>query len=292
MKIIYDVPGQTCNRFWSYVNLISEAITNNKRVSILRFDRTINEFPNLIDSEFIKLPYYNKRLIDILGIDRYLFLLNKILFNRFTNPITLKYWKSKGSVVNGWDYRGHNIDLIKNKDEIVKIFSPKLSIVAKVDSFFQELRNKFDIIIGVHIRRGDYKEWLNGRYYYDLDEYYSFIRTVSEQEPNKKVCFFISSNENFDTTLFDEVESFKLKDGTAIEDLYALSCCDKIMGPLSTYSRWASFYGEVPYMVLEKGEQVFPNMFSKVISLYKCENGYEFTNWTSVEEDQKNDIVR
>lgn len=292
MKIIYDAPGQTCNRFWSYVNIISEAISNNEKVTILRFDRTIEDFPNLINSENINHPYYSRVLINIFGIDRYLYLLNKILFNRFTHSLTNMYWKSKGSVVNGWDFRGKSIDLVRNKKEIRKVFSPKKSITNKVDSFFVDLREEYELIVGVHIRRGDYKEWLNGRYYYELDEYYSFMEMFTTHIIDKKVCFFISSNENIDTTYFDKMDCYKLDNGTAIEDLYALSCCDNIMGPLSTYSRWASFFGEVPYLILEKGEQVLPNMFSKVISLYKCENGYEFTNWTSVEEDQKNDIVR
>ena len=33
---------------------------------------------------------------------------------------------------------------------------------------------------------------------------------------------------------------------SAVGDLYALARCDYIMGPPSTYTQWASFYGNAP----------------------------------------------
>lgn len=44
--------------------------------------------------------------------------------------------------------------------------------------------------------------------------------------------------------------SLLLKKLFIIEDMYSLAECDYIIGPPSTYTMWASFYGEVPlYMV-------------------------------------------
>ena len=37
--------------------------------------------------------------------------------------------------------------------------------------------------------------------------------------------------------------------GTEIGDLYSLAACDYIIGPPSTYTQWASFYGQVPRFV-------------------------------------------
>jgi hypothetical protein len=34
--------------------------------------------------------------------------------------------------------------------------------------------------------------------------------------------------------------------GSAVEDLYSLARCDYLLGPPSTFSLWASFYGNVP----------------------------------------------
>jgi hypothetical protein len=40
-----------------------------------------------------------------------------------------------------------------------------------------------------------------------------------------------------------------------IVDLFSLSKCDYIIGPPSTFSWWASFYGSVPVIFLEKPNQ-------------------------------------
>ena len=43
--------------------------------------------------------------------------------------------------------------------------------------------------------------------------------------------------------------------GHLVEDLYALARCDYLVGPPSTYTAWASFYGQVPLCHLETAEQ-------------------------------------
>lgn len=285
MKIIIDAPGQTCNRLWSYIALVSEAISTGNKVTILRFDETISFFQNLIYSKYIKLPYYNKFLINIIGIRRYIYILNKILFNRYTIKLTFKYWNKKGVLVNGWDYRGENYDFEKNKKLLNEIFEPSNNIVREIDELFSEIRNTYDFIIGVHIRRGDYESWLNGKYYYQISEYFRYMKNFyNSLDDYKRICFFISSNENLDIGLFEGLHCFNNNNSSAILDLYGLSKCDRIMGPLSTYSRWASFYGEVPLCVLEKGEyNITDEDFSVVKSLYLRYDGKQFVNWTEIE---------
>ena len=38
--------------------------------------------------------------------------------------------------------------------------------------------------------------------------------------------------------------------GSAVGDLCALAKCDYIIGPLSTFSMWASFYGHKPLFII------------------------------------------
>lgn len=69
----------------------------------------------------------------------------------------------------------------------------------------------------------------------------------------------------------------KLENAIGIEDLYALSKCDYIFGPPSTFSMWASFYGEVPLKFFETTNEKFSlNDFSVI--RYQChfENGTEY----------------
>jgi hypothetical protein len=37
----------------------------------------------------------------------------------------------------------------------------------------------------------------------------------------------------------------------AVEDLYAFAGCDLLVGPPSTFTAWAAFYGEVPLLHVE-----------------------------------------
>ena len=56
--------------------------------------------------------------------------------------------------------------------------------------------------------------------------------------------------------------------------LYTLSLCDRILGPWSTYSRWASFIGEVPLCFIESKDQQFTDdSFSVVTDFYHFANG-------------------
>jgi hypothetical protein len=78
----------------------------------------------------------------------------------------------------------------------------------------------------------------------------------------QNVGFLICSDERIELKNFDGLNVFQIKDAILIDDLYALSECDYIIGPPSTFSEWASFYGSVPLRVIENGvETVLLNQF-------------------------------
>ena len=52
------------------------------------------------------------------------------------------------------------------------------TLVARKDGA-QELQTS-DLVIGVHIRRGDYATWHNGQFFYGLEEYHQFMLRVQE----------------------------------------------------------------------------------------------------------------
>ena len=60
MRIICDAPGQTCNRLWTYVASVAQCIAEQKRMVILFFDWTIEDFPNLLHAKFIYFPLWHK----------------------------------------------------------------------------------------------------------------------------------------------------------------------------------------------------------------------------------------
>jgi hypothetical protein len=72
--------------------------------------------------------------------------------------------------------------------------------------------------------------------------------------PGKRVAFLICSDWPQDPDTFSK---FKVTFGTGdlIEDIYAFARCDYLIGPPSTFTMWASFYGNVPLNFILRNDQ-------------------------------------
>ncbi|MDB6028836.1 MAG: hypothetical protein JWM68_5059, partial [Verrucomicrobiales bacterium] len=133
----------------------------------------------------------------------------------------------------------------KHARAIRALFVPEPKIQERVQATICEARKGADVLIGVHIRRGDYKGFQGGRFYFEIDQYVKVMRSASELFPNKRVRFLICSNESLRAEQFQNV-SVAFGPGHLVEDLYSLAACDFLLGTHSTFVMWASFYGEVP----------------------------------------------
>lgn len=77
--------------------------------------------------------------------------------------------KKKLILVEGWNFRVHELTK-KYQNYFIKKYSLLQNLYTENEfyKYFSELdRNKY-IIVGIHIRRGDYKHWKNGIYYITL----------------------------------------------------------------------------------------------------------------------------
>lgn len=278
MKIICDAPGQTCNRLWTYVASVAECIAESKKMVILFFDWTIEDFPNLLNCPFIYFPLWHKWYLERgNGWNNYKGLTWKATHNEHMDRVFKLF-----GCVKGWQTRTDTRYLAQTKKQLQHIFRPKDEITSKAENLIKELRKNSDIIVGVHIRRGDYATWNDGKFFYSLEQYHQFMLRIKETHKDKRVSFFISSNENFSTDIFKDCTCmrFDKEPSGAILDLYTLSICDLIIGPFSSFSRWASFIGEVPLCFIETKEQDFKDEnFSKIIDYFHFENGKEILDW-------------
>jgi len=153
---------------------------------------------------------------------------------------------------SGWLFR-NPVGIQKYRKEITEYFKPKNSIIIKIDSLLSSLRLKYKHIIGVHIRQTDYKRWHNGKYFFEqakvrqiLDEYLKFS--------NKKIdetVFVICSDGEIDQSIFSGL-NIALPKGNEAEDLFTLAKTDIIIGSNSTYGAWASYYGNIPFIIFER----------------------------------------
>ncbi|MGC2064098.1 MAG: alpha-1,2-fucosyltransferase [Thermodesulfovibrionales bacterium] len=155
--------------------------------------------------------------------------------------------------VYGWRFRAPGL-VRKHAEKIRAYFRPVEGIVQSVDETVQQIRKQADIIVGVHIRRGDYRSWMQGRYFFDISHYYAWMLEMAGLFPDRKVCFFISSDEPPSKNEFNGL-TVKIAAGPAVNDLYTLSQCDFLIGPPSTFSQWASFYGNKPLLHLRKKDE-------------------------------------
>lgn len=278
MIIICDAPGQTCNRLWTYVASVAQCIAEQKKMVIIFFDWTIEDFPQLLHAQFIFYPLWQPWFLKLpKGWGWYKHLTWKVTHNKTWD----KFFKFLG-FTKGWSTRTDTRYLQQALPQLRLIFRPKREIMNKAEGLIVEMRQTADIIVGVHIRRGDYATWNDGRFFYSLEEYHQFMLRVKEFYKDQKVSFFISSNENFSLNIFEECHCrrFGKEPSGAILDLYTLSLCDRIIGPFSSYSRWASFIGEVPLCFLESKEQQFKeDSFSKIVDYFHFENGKEILDW-------------
>ena len=278
MRIICDAPGQTCNRLWTYVASVAQCIAERKKMMIIFYDWTIEDFPNLLHAEFIYYPLWQPWFLKLpKGWGWYKHLTWKVTHNKTWDKIFKFFGCTKG-----WQTRTDTRYLAQTLPELKRIFRPKDEIMNKAERLIGEMKQKSDIVVGVHIRRGDYATWNDGRFFYELEEYHHFMLRIKQLYKNKNVSFFISSNEDFSLDIFNDCECrrFGKEPSGAILDLYTLSLCDRMIGPFSTYSRWASFIGEVPLCFLEtKGQHFTEESFSKIIDYFHFENGKEILDW-------------
>lgn len=208
MYIVYDKPGQLCNRIWSLVPIIAKGLEDKELICSLTFGEYAGNFQNL----------HKKEIVDLFRIS-----------DRNTQP---------------------------------------------VDTFFETNLSFYDVIIGIHLRRDDYKDWQGGKYYYSNEVFYRVMKELKEELCDKRVCFVLCSNENIDCNIFSDIDCVVIPDSSPIKDLYALSKCSYIIGPPSTFSLWASFCGEVPIKVITSpNEKTKLETFSKAVALDLFENG-------------------
>lgn len=267
MIINYDSPGQLCNRIWSLLPSIAYGLEYKKKVLIINFEEYSGCFENLNKNKLISFASYKllKRFFLSLKARGYIRNGQPNIFSKLFGL----------NLIEGWSNRLGNVEMIeKQSEEIRDIFRFKKEVADAVDSFFSLSQDV--ITIGIHIRRGDYKDWLNGVFYYNDEVYLQIIKDLEAQLrlEGKKVKFLLCSNEKIDMSCFGEFDCFVIPQSSGIKDLCALSKCDFIVGPPSSYSQWASFYGKVPLRFLMACDQELKlKDFSVITALSKFENG-------------------
>ncbi len=165
-------------------------------------------------------------------------------------------------LVSGWQFRSADL-LQKHAAAVREHFKILPEHQRRVDQLITRIQGQAEYVVGVHIRHGDYATFENGKYFYSVEQYVAAMRRISEQLGNDRVAFLVCGNGKLDRSDFGEL-AVHFGTGHLIEDMYAFADTDLLIGPPSTYTKWASFYGGVPLQFMQTADQEFDlSMFPK-----------------------------
>ncbi|MBD2778430.1 alpha-1,2-fucosyltransferase [Iningainema tapete] len=270
MLVISAKSGQLGNRLLLFANFIAFALENKLTVLNPAFEEYAEYFQSTARDVLCCYPIPPISIRSSKLLRKYYYNLNRYLAQsgRF-NTIELKRdkpfnWSNsniveqlKPGTINffqGWLFRDgwfadETPNLRKHSQAIRSYFQPLNQYQENVAKLISSIRRETDVLIGVHIRHGDYQQHQNGRYFYQIEQYVKVMESAQALFPSKKVTFLICSNAKQEPQQFQHL-SYVFANNHIIEDMYSLAECDYIIGPPSSYTMWASFYGERPlYMI-------------------------------------------
>lgn len=186
------------------------------------------------------------------------------------NPEAQHLLESRSNlVVEGWEVRYYDL-FLKYKQEIIQLFAFDAHIINKVKGM---MGNAGAMRVGLHIRRGDYKSWHGGRYWYTDSQYAGVVRRFADSHSEKPVELYVCGNDpDLDSIRSAVAPDIKviIPHGNPAEDLCMLSECDYIIGAPSTFSLVAAMYHDRPlaWLMTADGElhfDKFDNLFRRII---------------------------
>jgi hypothetical protein len=279
--IIQKDYGQLGNRLHTHANALAWCIENKVNLVNLSFKKYSQFFASDNSHTVETLITQKSKLASLLRVERLWKILEKITrsdkwLNRLTK-ITVREkddfeflsetelnesfhseTKAKAMLVRAWDLRFPD-SLTKHQEKIREILAPNEKAKSSADETISLLREKFDCIVGVHARRGDYKEYLGGVHFHSWDSYRDWImqtKRLMEETGEKRVGFLLCSDEKPHPSEFNDLPVSFGSEKSVMSDLHSLSLCDYNLGPPSSFGTWLSWYGKVPRLVLQEGLQI------------------------------------
>ena len=147
------------------------------------------------------------------------------------------------AIFEGWSFRSHD-QITASMPNIRFVFQPGIADKNIVRRRMAEARKRGDKVLGVHIRWSDYR---GSDWFFSLQEFNDSIASVRSSAGGDKLACVVSSSEKIGRSQLPP-ECILLEGNNPIADMYTLSECDYIMGPPSTFSGWASFFGGKPLL--------------------------------------------
>ncbi len=264
--------AQMCNRLWAFMPALAYALHKHQTLNVFFAKQAyLDCFPHLSHCRQVRFLFSHNHPTPAPLEWRLALWSEKHQLEIKEDLRNLKNSKYL-SFIDGWQHRGDISYIEEQKEKIVELFMPADNVIQRVNSYFEDYDG---ITVGMHVRRGDYKDYLDGKYYFPDNVYAQVIEQLRSlfTENEGSVRFLICSNEPFNSSS-SQNDTFFIKDADAITDLYALSRCDYIVGPPSSFSQWASFFGNVPLCQLFNATPTLTKeSFSPIVRMDTFANG-------------------
>lgn len=174
-------------------------------------------------------------------------------------------------IAEGWEARWYDL-FLKYKAEILQLFAFDRRVKAYGDTLLDVQSSSDGCRLGLHIRRGDYRTFHGGRFYYSDEQYQRLIKQFVELHP-KATIVICGNDPQLDESGFKEALPYTrliFSKGNPGEDLYLLSQCDYLMGAPSTFTLVASMYRDLPlYWVKDADAPVTEASFDRFDHLFR-----------------------
>lgn len=251
--------SQMCNNLLQYAHVYAWGREHGRKVISMRFS--------------YKYQYFHICHTSLTGFGWYLFakymsaigLLPTASFKYAdcdSAALERKMLRHRHIVVSGWNVRFYDL-FLKYRQEICELFTLDEQYTAPVKAKMTAAETSYDdtlrVRLGVHIRRGDYAQWADGRYYYTDEVFAAHINRFAEIHQEKEVHVYLSTNDAGVTAekyqaMCPQVHVHHLQ-GSAPEDLFMLSECDYLIGPPSTFSLVAAMYRDLPLYRMDTADE-------------------------------------
>jgi hypothetical protein len=156
-------------------------------------------------------------------------------------------------LVHDWFFRNPN-NVARHRGVIRAFFTPWHYHLDRARRAAERAGRDRRLVVGVHVRQRDYRRFKDGRFFYSHEQYRRAMVSAQAAFGSSEVAFLVCSDAPIPEGSFGGLDVTP-GPGHEVEDLYALAHCDRIIGPPSTYNRWASFWGDVPLAVIDDPDE-------------------------------------
>jgi hypothetical protein len=275
--------GELTNQLWNFISIYAYSLEKGYECQNYSFFEYNNCFRIPVKNKLINFIFFNpfrnrverrsgyltkilRNIYKIYVVFVRIFYRSRIISSRntkneisylFPTPVKNEVFsdleKDKGVIYfDGWLFR-NPVGITKYRKEIVNYFKPNPKIEKSVREFIKSLRKRYNYIVGLHIRQGDYKTFKGGKYFIEqervrqiIDEYMSFFKKDSLE-----TCFVITSDGKIEEKYFKGL-NYVISDKNAVEDLFILSATDIIIGSDSSFGDFAAYYSDIPHIIFKK----------------------------------------